>query len=323
VNICVHRWLGQFEFLFESRIGSYSSLGVRLCVIFNPVARGDKARHLRRHLDELSAQCVLKPTAKAGDARTLAGQAVREGFDTIVAAGGDGTVNEVLNGIGDVPGGFSQAALGILPLGTVNVFAREIGMPLNLRQAWDVICRGSIRTIDLPLAEFVVGGQSERRYFIQLAGAGLDSRAVELVNWKLKKRIGPFAYVAAGLQALRETHPVITVAAEGQSISGELVLLGNGRLYGGKFLIFSQANLHDGVLDLCVFPKVNWGQLLRAGCGLLSGRLHQLCRARQLQSKAFTLSSPQRVLLQLDGDNVGELPAKISVQPKALRVLVP
>src|SRR5262245_9104742 len=100
---------------------------VRICVIFNPAARGEKARRFRRHLDDIASECTFKQTAAAGDARKLAAEAVAEGFDVVVAAGGDGTLNEVLNGVGDVPDGFQRTRLGLLPLGTVNVFARELG----------------------------------------------------------------------------------------------------------------------------------------------------------------------------------------------------
>src|SRR5262249_10138792 len=93
---------------------------VRTCVIFNPAARGDKAWRFRRHLEAIGKQSTLRQTAAAGEARRLAAEAVREGFDVVVAAGGDGTLNEVLNGIGDIPDGFERARLGVLPLGTVN-----------------------------------------------------------------------------------------------------------------------------------------------------------------------------------------------------------
>lgn len=89
---------------------------MRICVIFNPVARGEKARRFRRHLDEIGSQSSLKLTTGPGDARRLAAEAVGEGFEIVAAAGGDGTVNEVLNGIGDVPGGFERSRLGVLPL---------------------------------------------------------------------------------------------------------------------------------------------------------------------------------------------------------------
>src|SRR6266480_3952128 len=122
----------------------------RICVIFNPAARGEKALRFRAHLNRLSHQCTLKPTTAVGSGQTLAAEAVREGFETVVAAGGDGTLNEVLNGIGDEPDGYARVRLGVLPLGTVNVFAREIGMPLDLRRAWKVIRRGRESVIDLP-----------------------------------------------------------------------------------------------------------------------------------------------------------------------------
>src|SRR5881628_1790607 len=108
---------------------------MRTCVIFNPAARGDKARNFRRHLADLGTHCALKSTAAAGDARRLAAEAVGEGFEVVVAAGGDGTLNEVLNGIGDAPDGFDKARLGVLPLGTVNVFARELAIPTRLEHA--------------------------------------------------------------------------------------------------------------------------------------------------------------------------------------------
>src|SRR6058998_956367 len=167
---------------------------MKTCVIFNPAARGQKATQFRDHLATLAARVTLKPTYAAGAGRPLAAEAVREGFETIVAAGGDGTLNEVLNGIGDEPDGFARARLGVLPLGTINVFAREIGMPLDLHRAWAVIRRGRESAIDLPQVEFGATGKSQRRWFAQLAGAGLDAHAVELVDWNLKKSIGFFAY---------------------------------------------------------------------------------------------------------------------------------
>ena len=104
-----------------------------ICVIFNPSARGEKAKKFRAHLEEAGHDWALKPTTRPGAARSLAAEAVREGFKTIVAAGGDGTLNEVLNGMADVPEGFSTARLGVLPLVTINVFARELRLPLNIQ----------------------------------------------------------------------------------------------------------------------------------------------------------------------------------------------
>src|SRR5205809_1969123 len=121
---------------------------MKTCIIFNPAARGEKANRFREHLGALSTECALKPTYAPGAGGALAAEAVREGFELGVAAGGDGTVNEVLNGIGDEPEGFSRARLGVLPLGTVNVFAKELGMPTNFDAAWSILQRGNETLID-------------------------------------------------------------------------------------------------------------------------------------------------------------------------------
>jgi YegS/Rv2252/BmrU family lipid kinase len=295
---------------------------VRACVIFNPVAKGDKARHFRSHLDAIGRQAALKQTRSAGDARTLAAEAVREGFDTLVAAGGDGTLNEVLNGIGDEPEGFERARLGVIPLGTVNVFARELRLPTKLEAAWQIILRGREARLDLPYAE---AGEppGRRRWFAQLAGAGLDARAIELVDWRLKKKTGPLAYVYAGLKALCEKKPTIVASNGSSSHEGELVLVGNGRLYGGNFATFAEARMDDGRLDVCVFPRVNLWTLLRcAGPLLLAGRLPEGA-VRRFQAETFTLTGPGKASFELDGEHAGPLPVRFGLAPRRLRTIVP
>jgi len=296
---------------------------VRICVIFNPAARGNKARHFRHHLDEIGGQCALKATAAPGDARRLAAEAVGDGYDLIVAAGGDGTVNEVLNGIGDAPHGFEKARLGVLPLGTVNVFARELKIPLKLEHAWEIVQRGRELKIDLPRVEFSANGKSERRYFVQLAGAGLDARAIELVDWRHKKKVGPLAYVIAGLKALREKKPQVTAREDARPTSerfaGELVLIGSGRLYGGPFEIFPQADLRDGLLDVCVLPRMNWQTLFRCAPGLLSHRKLPEKVVRRFRAAEFELSGESG--FELDGEWIGQLPARFSVECGRLRVI--
>ncbi|HWW00951.1 MAG TPA: diacylglycerol kinase family protein [Candidatus Acidoferrum sp.] len=296
---------------------------MRTCVIFNPTAKGDKAKRFRRHLDEIASQSTLKLTTGPEDARRLAAEAVGEGFDVVAAAGGDGTVNEVLNGLGDAPDGFERARLGVLPLGTVNVFARELGVPMQLRAAWKVLRQGRETRIDLPSVEYAVNGSTRRRFFAQLAGAGLDARAVELVQWELKKRIGPSAYVLAGLQALGRSPSNITATAGGRAATGGLVLVGNGRLYGGPFRVFPRADMRDGLLEVCVFPRVNWLTLARcAGPLLLLGRLPDSV-AEVFQAASLTLASTARTPLQADGELIGQLPATLSVERSRLRVMAP
>lgn len=295
---------------------------MRACVIFNPTAKGEKAARFRRHLDEIGAECALKMTTCAGDARRLASEAVGEGFDTITAAGGDGTVNEVLNGIGDAAG-FERVRLAVLPLGTVNVFARELQLPLRVELAWKTVLAGREARVDLPRAEFLRDGKPEARWFAQLAGAGLDARAVELVSWPLKKRIGPLAYIWAGLVALTMPRGAIRVAGDGTTQSGELILVGNGRLYGGNYRVFPRADLNDGLLDVCVFPRVNWLTLARCGPQMLLRGTLPASRTRLFQAAELKLESDGRMPFQIDGELAGTLPARITLHRDALRIIVP
>jgi diacylglycerol kinase (ATP) len=296
---------------------------VRTCVIFNPTARGEKARRFRHHLDAIGKQSTLKHTVGAGDARRLAAEAVREGFEIVVAAGGDGTLNEVLNGFSDVPDGFERARLGLLPLGTVNVFARELAIPTKLDAAWAAICQGREARIDLPMVDYHAKGMRECRYFAQLAGAGLDARAVEMVQWQLKKKIGYLAYVVAGLKALMGAQSQITATGGGHSVTGEQVLIGNGRLYGGQYRVFPQANLSDGLLEVCVFPRVTWFTLVHCGPSLLLRGTLPASATQGFQAESLTLSSPSITPLEADGELLGHLPATFSVQRSRLRVIVP
>ena len=295
----------------------------RICVIFNPAARGEGARRFREHLDALSATCTLKPTQCAGGARALAAEAVREGFDTIVAAGGDGTINEVVNGIGDEPDGFACTRFGVLPLGTVNVFARELKLPLKFTSAWEVIQQGHETQIDLGQADFTENGRPERRYFVQMAGAGYDSRAIALASWELKKKFGALAYFIAGLRALRESLPEIRADTGESQITGQLVIVGNGRFYAGEFPFFPLADLQDGLLEVTLFKNVNVAALVRATSSLFCNSLYTWGGARHFQVEQLKLTSAEAVGFHVEGENAGMLPVRFSVRPRALRVLAP
>ncbi|MDB6033049.1 MAG: YegS/Rv2252/BmrU family lipid kinase [Verrucomicrobiales bacterium] len=298
-------------------------MSMRTCVIFNPAARGEKAARFRQHLAEISTQCTLKPTYAAGAGRALGAEAAKEGFEIIVAAGGDGTVNEVLNGIGDVPEALARVRFAVMPLGTVNVFAKELRMPTGFTAAWNVILQGRETTIDLPEAEYSAGGKPQTRFFAQMAGAGLDSRAIDLVDFQLKKKIGGLAYVMAGLKALKGPLPQIVATDGKETHQGELVLIGNGRFYGGKYPLFPLADLRDGLLEVSVFPKVNFQGFMRAGWGLLLNQLYSSGGAKHFKAESIQLYSSLPVLFHVEGENTGQLPAKFSIRRNALRVVVP
>jgi diacylglycerol kinase (ATP) len=267
--------------------------------------------------------CVLKPTASAGHARCLAAEAVAAGCSTVVVAGGDGTLNEVLDGLADVPGGLTKVRLGMLPVGTANVFAKEHGLPEELASAWAVILQGRERRIDLVRIE---GQRLEGRrhgVFVQMSGAGLDARAIEKVTWALKQRWGPWAYVWTACAMLRESQPEIQVVLPEGRVSGQLVLVGNGQYYGGRFRLFDEAANNDGLLDCLVFPKVNWSVIGRTFAALACGHGPPKTCASYFQTRSLELSSQVAVPYELDGELAGQLPIKMMVEPGAVRLMIP
>ncbi|MHB1306789.1 MAG: diacylglycerol/lipid kinase family protein [Limisphaerales bacterium] len=296
---------------------------MRTCIIFNPTARGDKARRFRAALQSIAAAVEVKPTTGPDTAPAIATNAVREGFDVIVAAGGDGTVNEVVNGLMASGTGLARCRLGVIPLGTVNVFAKELGLPGRVTAAWRVVTAGKETRLDLPWVEWEEAGLAHRRAFVQLAGTGLDSRSIALVNWELKKKFGPLAYVWAGLAAMRGPQPKIRVIADGQDVTGELVLVGNGRYYGGYIPMFPGADLRDGQLEVRVFPRVCWSALVGFGVRWLTRNPGIPAGQTYFRASKLELRSVPPIPFELDGDNVARLPAKFGVERQVLRVLVP
>ena len=296
---------------------------MRIGIVFNPSARGEQARRFLAALQALAPGCDLFPTRGPGCAAQLAAAACQRGIEILVAAGGDGTVSEVADGMASIPGALEAVRLAIIPLGTINVFARELGIPRRIERAWQVIRDGRELRVDLPRVELHDLAAPRQRHFVQLAGCGLDSRAIAAVNWDWKKRVGPLAYVGAALGVMRGAQPRVGIRAGNRSLEGELVLVGNGRFYAGDVTAFPGASLHDGVLDARVFPRVTLLTLCRFGLAWLARRPLSRSVAAVLQGTRFELTSPAPLPVEVDGDNVGFLPATFTVPRERLRVLVP
>jgi len=267
---------------------------------------------------------VLMETCGPGDAEKLASEAIQNGFTTVIAAGGDGTVYEVLNGLLSTNVDCDKYRLGVLPLGTVNVFAKELGLSMNIARCKEVLYKGVSRYIDLPIVYFKKGSLEKRRYFAQLGGAGLDAFAILEVNFKMKKQLGPIAYVAAGLKVLGKNLPKIQCqTAEGMQAEGKLVLLGNGAYYGGRFRVFPDASLDDGCIHALVFQDVKYFQLPWRGIGLFLNKLHRQSGVTHLKSTSLELKSEGQAYFELEGEVVGQLPANFQMSSKKLQVIVP
>ena len=278
-------------------------------IIFNPKARSEKSRDLASLLREVAPEARLLMTTGPGDARRLAAEAAHDGLRIVAAAGGDGTVNEVANGLAG-----TDTTLGVLPIGTMNVFSKEHNLPEKLEDAWAVIRAGSQRQIDLLAANDT--------HFIQLAGVGLDAQVVKETPWESKKNLGPLSYLISAAQIAARTPPKLLIEAGGRVSEGSFVLIGNGRYYGAKLVLFPKARVDDGLLDVLIFKNIGYLDIAKYLAGVLIGRHTGMDGVEYFQVSEATVRSEQEVPVEVDGELSGALPVTFRVAGK-LRLCVP
>lgn len=301
--------------------------GIRDAVlIYNPTAgrrRGPRRQRLeiaREILRQAGVDATLQPTTGPGAATQLARQAVAERRELVIACGGDGTINEVVNGLAG-----SQVPLAVLPAGTANVLAKELDLPWTIPEAARVIPRCFLRRIALGAA-FRPDAPHEVRYFLSLAGAGADGAVVNAVKWETKLRLGQLAYWLEGFrQLVVYRFPKFRVVADGREERGSAVVIGRTKHYGGPFRITTGASLWEDCFELAVTETRSRLRYLTYLPALMRGTLH---RARGLHFwKATEVRceplGDDPVYAQMDGEPLGTLPLVFRIVPDALTLLVP
>jgi diacylglycerol kinase (ATP) len=299
-----------------------ASQGRRVLIIFNPIAGRRRHKRLTQviaRLTDLHCNVTLRETQHQGDAEGIARRAVFEDFDVIVAAGGDGTINEVVNGLAShkqTPD-FQTPRMAIIPLGTANVLAIEIGLdPKNIVQIADTIALGIGRKVHL--------GVANGRHFLLMAGAGLDARVVEGINPVFKRATGKFAYIFESLrQAMGYDFPALQVRADGITYEGRMAVACKGRHYGGPFIAAPGADLEKPDLELCIMPNKGMAGALRYGLALPFGKLPTLPEIKRISTQSLTITGPRGAPVQADGDIIARLPAEITVANETVRLVVP
>jgi YegS/Rv2252/BmrU family lipid kinase len=280
-------------------------------VILNPAAHGERAQRKLAQVEALAKDCIVCATTCTGEAEMMARRGVEEGFDKIVAAGGDGTINEVVNGLAG-----TTATLGLLPIGTMNVFATELGLPVHdLELCWEIVRRESTRTVDLPKAN--------QKFFVQLAGVGLDAQVVKETSAQLKRSFGPLSYLISAAQIAARQPPRLFIHSDGAVKEGSFVLVGNGRLYGGPFPFFKHAVMDDGLLDVVVFKSLGYLEIIKYLQDVVFSDDIRVPEIDYFQTSQLRVESNQAVPVELDGELVGNCPVEFSVKDSSLRVLVP
>ena len=256
------------------------------------------------------------PTTGPATAGGIARQSIQAGADLILAAGGDGTLNEVIDGMAN-----SSVPLGAMPAGTANVLATEAGLGSGLERAVEKLLLCVPRRISLGLLHC----DRRTRYFLLMAGIGLDAHIVYNVSIPLKARLGKMAYWAGGLSLAGCSLPEFHVRVSGKDHLCSFALVSKVRNYGGDFQIARNTSLLDDHFEVVLFEGRNSLRYVKYFIGVAANRLRgmsgvSIFRAREVQIPA---TSERRVYIQVDGEFAGHLPAKIEIVPDALTILIP
>lgn len=291
---------------------------MKTCVIVNPNAgSGGEIEALQERLERLPGTEV-RLTGNEGDARRLAAEALESGAGLIVAAGGDGTLNEVVNGMA---AGFGRARLGLLPLGTGNDFARSINVPADLEGSLAVLAAGRVQALDVALARF----PGQERYFINMSAGGFSSMVSEKADLA-KDRWGPLAYMRAALGTLPDLQGFKSVfivnGVERLEMETYNVIISNGRFVAAGIPVAPHSRLDDGLLDVMVVPNVTGGQLAVLVPQVLLGRHLDSDLLHFRKATRLEIISDPAMSFNVDGEVIGECPVTFEVLPRTLEVIV-
>jgi diacylglycerol kinase family enzyme len=296
-------------------------------LILNPTAgrrRRGLVNEVVRRVRALGWTVDLVETAAAGDARRIAETCDAARYAVIAVAGGDGTINEVVNGLAGRT--VAGPALGIVPLGTANVLAHELGLGFSAAALAQTLTAG--REILMQPGE--ASGAGRTRQFSLMAGAGFDAKVVAGVSAPLKRRLGRAAYVWRSLVEARRYRPV-RYAVEIDRVRHEAssVIVTHGRLYAGPYVVAPDAALGKPLLHVCLFERWGRSQTLRFGLALLLGRLPRTSGYRVIAGHDIRVSvlsdagEERRQPVQIDGDDALTLPVSIALAEGAVRLLRP
>jgi YegS/Rv2252/BmrU family lipid kinase len=289
-----------------------------MLIVFNPAAGARRRRRLLAALD-LMRGVGLRPevadTTHRGHAAALARDAAIAGVPVVVAAGGDGTIAEVADGLAG-----SDTALGVLPLGTANVLALELGIPRAPAQAAGVLAMGRTALLHPGVARRA--GERDL-LFVQMLGAGFDAAVVHNLSTSLKRAIGKGAYVWQTLREMpRYGFPPIRAVIDGRVEDAASVIVTKGRLYAGRFLLAPGADPRAEGFHVALFRDAGVLAAMRYGAALPLGLLPRLRGVEVLRARSVRLEG-NGIPVQADGDATGCLPVTIEAAPRPMRIVVP
>ena len=302
----------------------------KIRIIVNPVAgAGNSAKRwakIEPLLRDLGCEFDWAATSKPGDASQLAARAVDEGYGTVVAVGGDGTVSEVVNGLLAAAGETGTgASLGIIPTGRGVDLCRTVGVPLDYEAAARRLVDARTVRIDVGEAEYNAGSRAERRYFVNFAGLGFDVEVSRRANTIAPKGGGTIPYLSSVfLSLLSYRNRRVEMVVDGEVVRRRVVAIiaANGQYFGGGMRVAPQASLTDGMFDVVVLGDLNRLDLLINLPRVYEGTHTTHPKVDVTRARRLEVHSVEPVYFQLDGDPLGETPVKLRLLPGAIRLLV-
>lgn len=303
-------------------------LALHAKVIVNPVAGAYSTRRKWPHISKLLRHVGLsfdyEYTEGVGHAIELARAAASDGYRYVVAVGGDGTVNEVANGI-LYSTGSSNTSLGVVSTGTGSDFARSVGIPRDYNSACSFLTSSQRLLIDVGMVEYKSKGQTLQRYFINAAGVGFDAAVVETTERLPKYFGGTIPYVAGLLRTLFGYKNKSVVVHLGNKVEDKRILsivVANGCYFGGGMYMAPQAELNDSLLDVMTVGDIGKFELLKALPTVYKGTHINHPKVRMEKATHITIESSERILVHADGELLGEGPASFWLMPAALSIVV-
>lgn len=302
-------------------------------VVLNPAAGHGRAGGawplVARALKEAGVSYHWARTTQPGERTALAARAAAEGYDPLIAVGGDGTANEVANAILAIPGGPEvRPRLGIISCGTGRDLVRTFGIPREPRQAAALLAKGDTRLVDAGRIVFYLpGGQSRTRYFINIADAGLGGATADRVNRTTKLFGGFLSFFWGALATLaRYRNKNVRLSIDGQpfdDLALTIAIVANARYFAGGMFVAPNAAPDDGLFDLITLHGVGRLSLLSLLLRVYRGRHLGHPRLLERRCRSVTVTSEERVPVEADGEFAGFLPATFEILPGALRILAP
>ncbi len=293
--------------------------------VSNPASGGGRGSRDRERIATLLRESGLDMDMAAseyqGHTLKLAADAARSGFRKFLAIGGDGTLNEMLNGALASGAGEGEALFGLVPVGRGNDWARTHRIPTRYRDAVAVLRRG--RAVDHDVGVADIGTQGLRRFFINAAGAGFDAHVVERTR---DDRLGAVSYLLALPASLLSYHaPELVLRFDQQNISGKVFLAfaSVNKYCGGGMLVAPHAEFDDGLLDVTVVNEVSVWELLLNLKKLFDGTLPSYRKVRTFRTRSVEIAGPVPVNSEADGELIGTTPIRFSVLPRYVKVVVP